>query len=673
MDYKELYKRAFSTVRETYPCSDHETALKNVMERAKNMKKDDNVRQVKFTEIPVTYTEPKKSTKVLHAVAGVAGAAAVLTGAVFGLKFLNEHGGLREGGSDEIRAGYNEDTKTMSDVMESKDILDAVGDVIEFEDMTATIEQVLYDGHILRVIYRVDSYDEDYYGDGPAGSRMEIWEKEKKSGKWLATQGGGNTYDKFLNKDNHRNVAALHIELGNGESTEITFRHDVRPINDEEIAVSSLQCFGTYTLYGVNSADHSYSFNEKITVTGDVLSSSMTAFAEIEQLSISPLGLKISSTHNFFDDMVFNVDLKYNDGTVTKLVDRMNGKSKLTDSVLEDISYISFDDSNQKGTFTLIDSMLYDPIDVNNIAAVFINGTEISLNVYTGMDIEAAKELLMKKGIGYEVSEEENADIPVGCVIRTEPEIGLLEEAPDKVTVYVSAKKNILDAANDVIEFDGLTATIEKVDFDGTFLRVYYTPSGYKGENKEGSRRFQSAMMTLGTPETEAYDPRRVCSYVGAYDEESGLNCTAMFVDLDEGDTLDINFRYSEETGHYTLTGIGKSENTCVYDINNNGLRWIRLSPSGVVIASSEKYYTHDPQCSFSVICKDGSSRRLYDDSIMYGGAANECSGGPIEEHFGLESGDIVTTFLSIDPDPIDVRNIVAVEINGTVIPLSTE
>ena len=115
MDYKELYKRAFSTVRETYPCSDHETALKNVTERAKNMKKDDNVRQVKFTEIPVTYTEPKKSTKILHAVAGVAGAAAVLAGAVFGLNWLNEHGGLHEGGIETNTGAGAHDTVAIND------------------------------------------------------------------------------------------------------------------------------------------------------------------------------------------------------------------------------------------------------------------------------------------------------------------------------------------------------------------------------------------------------------------------------------------------------------------------------------------------------------------------------------------------------------------------------
>ena len=108
MDYKELYKRAFSTVRETYPCSDHETALKNVTERAKNMKKDDNVRQVKFTEIPVTYTEPKKSTKILHAVAGVAGA-------VFGLNWLNEHGGLHEGGIETNTGAGAHDTVAIND------------------------------------------------------------------------------------------------------------------------------------------------------------------------------------------------------------------------------------------------------------------------------------------------------------------------------------------------------------------------------------------------------------------------------------------------------------------------------------------------------------------------------------------------------------------------------
>ncbi len=110
MDYKELCKKAFSSVRETYPCSDHETALKNVKERARNMKKNGNIQQENVKEIPVDFSATKKSTKIIRTIAGIAGTAAVLTGAIFGLNWLNEHGGLREGGIESSTgAGYNKD------------------------------------------------------------------------------------------------------------------------------------------------------------------------------------------------------------------------------------------------------------------------------------------------------------------------------------------------------------------------------------------------------------------------------------------------------------------------------------------------------------------------------------------------------------------------------------
>ena len=110
MDHKELCKKAFSAVVETYPCSDHETALKNVKERAKIMQNDVDMRQENIREITVEHSEPKSSTKIFHAAAGFAGAAAVLAGAVFGLRFLAENGGLKEGGSDELKAGYSQNT-----------------------------------------------------------------------------------------------------------------------------------------------------------------------------------------------------------------------------------------------------------------------------------------------------------------------------------------------------------------------------------------------------------------------------------------------------------------------------------------------------------------------------------------------------------------------------------
>ena len=109
MEIKEYFYRAFSDIRKDHDLPDDKTICKDILERAKKMKKNDNVRQVKFTEITPEYAEPKKSHKALNVFAGVAGTAAVLTGAVFGLNWLNEHGGLK--GPDVQGAGYHEDSE----------------------------------------------------------------------------------------------------------------------------------------------------------------------------------------------------------------------------------------------------------------------------------------------------------------------------------------------------------------------------------------------------------------------------------------------------------------------------------------------------------------------------------------------------------------------------------
>lgn len=112
MEYKELFDKALVEVSDRYTFSTNRETAKMIMERAEKMKKHEKIRQVKFTEITPEYTEPKKSHKALNVFAGVAGTAAVLTGAVFGLNWLNEHGGLKGPDVQGAGAGYHEDADT---------------------------------------------------------------------------------------------------------------------------------------------------------------------------------------------------------------------------------------------------------------------------------------------------------------------------------------------------------------------------------------------------------------------------------------------------------------------------------------------------------------------------------------------------------------------------------
>ena len=92
MDYKSIFDKAMSWKLSEYTFSENKV-LRNIEERAKKMEKS---KETKY--------------RIFGVVGGIAGAAAVLAGAVFGLNWLNEHGGLKEGGIESSNgAGYHED------------------------------------------------------------------------------------------------------------------------------------------------------------------------------------------------------------------------------------------------------------------------------------------------------------------------------------------------------------------------------------------------------------------------------------------------------------------------------------------------------------------------------------------------------------------------------------
>ena len=113
MDYKKAVSDTLNGMKGSFrPESDAEFGRK-IRERAKIMSNNnDNVRHINFREITPEYVEPKKSHKALKVVAGVAGTAAVLAGAVFGLKWLNDNGGLKGPDVQGTGAGYSSNADT---------------------------------------------------------------------------------------------------------------------------------------------------------------------------------------------------------------------------------------------------------------------------------------------------------------------------------------------------------------------------------------------------------------------------------------------------------------------------------------------------------------------------------------------------------------------------------
>ena len=471
MKQKELFNKALSDALNNYPFSDEETVMKHIRERAKNMKTEENFRQANFREITVEHYEPKKSTRIIHAFAGIAGTAAVLTGAVFGLNWLNEHGGLKGPDVQGAGAGYHEDNSTAyvaDNTQESKDILNAVGDVLKFDGLTATIEQVDFDGRFLRVIYSVADYEERYGNAADAHMSIVIPDRDERN-KYLL-QSGGTTYDAFSYEDEkgHRNVYMIEVSLDEGETAELAFEFDKHSSPD-----SVPERVGGYTLTGIDRTENSFTVRD---------------INEIEWIQLYPLGVSIASPIAYTEGQSLSLELKYRDGSCIHLFDRKSEKDPTipangavcsgTGALLSKKYEMS--DGNW---LTSITSLLPDKINVHDIAAVIINGSEIPLNVYTGMELDNAKELLEKNNINYQITEYASGDIPAGSIIRTEPEFGLLDEKPDNVTLYVSTGTESAAGIDidDTIEFSDCTVNVSGIERYGNTIKL--TLDAYAKEN----------------------------------------------------------------------------------------------------------------------------------------------------------------------------------------------
>ena len=96
MEYKEFFEKALSDAENRYPPSDVGTALDNITKRA-GTAENVNIR-ARGGFVSAAPTASERFHSVLTAAGYIAGAAAVLAGCFFGLKFVIENGGLKEGG-----------------------------------------------------------------------------------------------------------------------------------------------------------------------------------------------------------------------------------------------------------------------------------------------------------------------------------------------------------------------------------------------------------------------------------------------------------------------------------------------------------------------------------------------------------------------------------------------
>ncbi len=193
MDYKMFFKKAFSDIRKEHSCPDDETVVNNILERAKTMNNNNENERTYNTQAYEVQPTPTKGHKAFSVVAGIAGTAAVLAGAVFGLNWLNEHGGLKEGGIGSSNgAGYHEETTAAATMPEETVVTEQPEDeetvkseysftcapsdidpnhfaetdlTYEFDDYSAHISGYNYDGLVLKVKYELTYKDEDVVND----------------------------------------------------------------------------------------------------------------------------------------------------------------------------------------------------------------------------------------------------------------------------------------------------------------------------------------------------------------------------------------------------------------------------------------------------------------------------------------------------------------------------
>ena len=157
MDYKSIFDKAMSWKLSEYTFSENKV-LRNIEERAKKIEKS---KETKY--------------RIFGVVGGIAGAAAVLAGAVFGLNWLNEHGGLKEGGIESSNgAGYHEDmtepAQSEAETTEAMTVSKAKTEVpATFELRTSAVTVIInsyeFDGKTLNLNWDVlfDNELEKYY------------------------------------------------------------------------------------------------------------------------------------------------------------------------------------------------------------------------------------------------------------------------------------------------------------------------------------------------------------------------------------------------------------------------------------------------------------------------------------------------------------------------------
>ena len=644
MDTKDIFKQAFSQLGGNYSCPEHETAFNDVLERAKNMKKDDNVKQMQFTEITPEYIEPKKSAKILHAAVGIAGAAAVLTGAVFGLNWLSEHGGLKEGGIESSNgAGYHDETiPAQVNSGDSRNLLEAAGDVLEFGDLTATIESVEYDGHFLRVIYKAD-----YHGERETDPKLLNYQFDENK-TWntdpclitpyeyqeTVVRHWYGSFAKLPELGDNYYVFSKELFTGEGENIDnITFEYmpDGAKTSEEAIHV------GSYYIPG-KEQEHICAVTDKPGIQG---------------VTVSPLGATIISDYD--DDTVLKKAhepqffiINYKDGTHEEFPNTGNFMQlRLSPDDITPAEQLEFDNLFRKSGISEADGaemiaampeycinymMWLKPgtIDIYNIESVTVAGEEIA---FSGDEAS---------GIYGEDSEE------IKKMLDNYDKLRDIESSP------------LYTPADEWFDCDGKRVHVTGYAFDTVNLRIRYETC-YDEPIKKSSSAAYFYQITNVFPDNSAGCSSADISYDRA--EEGIVETLQNIYSTEPVDSLEVPFGDSFFSVSYN-SNIPKIEREINKEVSGSAYyRFDRfvLTPYSLsfIVTDGPTDYSTEEGVAFSHAVSD------FEVSINFADGSTKEMRGLVDEPSGIAMPDGKAYKFYQFLDPIDINKVVTITVNG--------
>ncbi|MCR4780169.1 MAG: hypothetical protein K5876_03635, partial [Ruminiclostridium sp.] len=291
-----------------------------------------------------------RSHSGFYAVAGTAAALALAGGSLLGVNWLHENIGVSAGG-----AGYHDDTA--ADIAEpGGDILQAVGDIIRFGDMTVTITEADFDGQFLRVACKPE-----FTGEAPEGAEpgnIEICVRDGSSN--VLIQSSTSSY----NEETGCCTVGCYVDLKPGQIAKISFSS---PEYHKDMTDFDIGEHGNYTLTGMNI--------EGIAYVGETEPGTT--------VTVTKFGAFIESTNNYAEYDRFRVAVIYNDGTEKVLTDRRQRTGYDHERVGGYSGGYLYNFEAMTGSVSLFSDSA-EPIDVENIASVTIDAVQLDHTTVDG-------------------------------------------------------------------------------------------------------------------------------------------------------------------------------------------------------------------------------------------------------------------------------------------------